>query len=145
MHKEKQVQSLTITSGSRTYFIDVKETTENRKYVSFIESKRMQEGFFEKHRILIFEEDVHKVVSALQAVLQHFSPPVKSSIQAVKDKHPNAFSPWMQEDDKRLEALYREGKTPAELSTIFQRTVGAIQDRIGKLELELKYRQHHHE
>lgn len=145
MHKEKQVQSLTVTSGSRTYFIDVKETTENKKYLSFIESRRMQEGFFEKHRILIFEEDVHKVVAALQATLEHFPPPVKSNIQAVKDKHPNAFRPWTQEDDKRLEALYGEGKTPAELSSIFQRTVGGIQDRIGKLELDRKYRQPHHD
>ena len=39
----------------------------------------------------------------------------------------------------KLESLWCEGKSIAELSDIFQRNPGAIESRIGKLELTEKY------
>lgn len=139
MQKEKEIQSLTITAGSRTYFIDVRETTENKKYLSISESRRMQEGYFEKHKVLVFEEDVHKFVAALQATLTHFTAPEKSRTEAIREKFPNAFKPWTQEADAQLERLYDEGRQPAELSAVFQRNPGAIHERIEKLGLKLKH------
>ncbi|OPC25366.1 hypothetical protein BAX95_00185 [Elizabethkingia meningoseptica] len=51
----------------------------------------------------------------------------------------NAYQPWKQEDDDKLELLFCEGKTIGELSTIFGRNNGAIRSRIDKLELREKY------
>ncbi|MDE5487300.1 hypothetical protein [Elizabethkingia meningoseptica] len=51
----------------------------------------------------------------------------------------NAYQPWKQEDDDKLEVLFCEGKTIEELSTIFGRNNGAIRSRIDKLELREKY------
>lgn len=55
----------------------------------------------------------------------------------LKDK--NAYEKWTEENDEKLEKLFCEGKTIAELSEIFGRNGGAIRSRIRKLELKEKY------
>ena len=57
------------------------------------------------------------------------------SIKDIKKEHPNAYSTWSKEDDLKLSKLYKEGKTNKELSIIFERTEGAIEARIEKLDL----------
>lgn len=59
-------------------------------------------------------------------------------IEAQK-KHRNAYEPWSEEEDNRLERLYCEKKTVEELIDIFGRSRGAIESRIVKLELDTKY------
>ena len=61
------------------------------------------------------------------------------SIAASRIEHPNAYKPWCQMDDDRLEQLFCEGKSIKELSNIFLRNQGAIRSRIKRLELEEKY------
>ncbi|MEG2492457.1 MAG: hypothetical protein RSA67_07940, partial [Alistipes sp.] len=62
------------------------------------------------------------------------------SIAACRINYPNAYMPWIQEDDNKLEQLFCEGKSTRELSAIFQRKQGAIRSRVKKLELEEKYK-----
>ncbi|MBQ8421409.1 MAG: hypothetical protein IJX11_04020 [Bacteroidales bacterium] len=57
----------------------------------------------------------------------------------ISSRYPNYLKPWKPEDDMKLESLWCEGKSIAELSDIFQRNPGAIESRIGKLELTEKY------
>lgn len=57
----------------------------------------------------------------------------------ISSRYPNYLKPWKPEDDMELERLWCEGKSIAELSDIFQRNSGAIESRIGKLELTEKY------
>lgn len=47
-----------LRAGSRTYFFDLKKTTEGKFYFDISESKKKGENTFEKHRILIFEEEL---------------------------------------------------------------------------------------
>lgn len=54
--------------------------------------------------------------------------------------HKNAYEKWTVESDEKLERLFCERKTIAELSKIFGRNDGAIRSRIKKLELKEKYR-----
>lgn len=61
------------------------------------------------------------------------------SFDEARKKHPQAYAPWTQEDDNRLELLYCEGMKVKELSKEFGRNKGAIQSRIKKLELKEKY------
>ncbi|MFK8281457.1 hypothetical protein [Capnocytophaga cynodegmi] len=63
----------------------------------------------------------------------------KPCFQKIREKYPNAYQPWTQEDDDKLELLYCERKTIKELCIIFGRNDGAIRSRIEKLELKLKY------
>ena len=51
----------------------------------------------------------------------------------------NAYKKWTPEDDERLEKLYCKRKSIKKLSEIFGRNQGAIESRIAKLELKLKY------
>ncbi len=51
----------------------------------------------------------------------------------------NAYSPWTDEDDNKLELLFCERKSVEMLVEIFGRNKGAIESRIKKLELKEKY------
>lgn len=54
-------------------------------------------------------------------------------MEAQKAFYPNAYSPWSEEDDQRLERLFHEGKSIEELMIIFQRNHGSITARLHKL------------
>jgi hypothetical protein len=49
--------------------------------------------------------------------------------------YPNAYAPWLAEDDKQLIQLVNAGKTISYIADFFQRNPGAIRARIEKLEL----------
>lgn len=86
----------------------------------------------------ISEKDVKRLRKYLKAYKQLLREPTYS-VEACRVEHPNAYKPWTQEDDDKLEQLFCEGKTTKELSEIFQRKPGAIRSRVKKLELEEKY------
>lgn len=87
----------------------------------------------------ISEKDVKRLRKYLKAYRQLLKE-LTYSVEACRVEHPNAYKPWTQEDDNKLEKLFCEGKTTKELSEIFQRKPGAIRSRVKKLELEEKYR-----
>lgn len=87
----------------------------------------------------ISEKDVKRLRKYLKAYKQLLGEPTYS-VEACRIDHPNAYMPWTQEDDDKLEQLFCEGKTTKELSDIFQRKQGAIRSRVKKLELEEKYK-----
>lgn len=60
-------------------------------------------------------------------------------IEKIREKYPNAYKKWTQEEDDELEVLYCEGKSLKDLATHFGRKKGAITSRIQHLELDLKY------
>lgn len=139
----KEVKSIKVAAGKRTYFLDVKQTREGSTYLKLSESKRLDNGEYERHQVIIFEGDINNIVDALQIVLPYFEsfkkPEIKSKMEQIKEKFSNAYKPWTEEDDFKLTELFCEGKKSKELSEIFQRNVGAINSRIEKLELKGKY------
>ena len=52
-----------------------------------------------------------------------------------REKHQNAYQPWLPKDDEMLSARYKEGVGVKELVTIFSRNAGAIRSRLKKLRL----------
>lgn len=87
----------------------------------------------------ISEKDVKRLKKYLRAYKQLSGIPTYS-MAACRAEHPNAYKPWQQEDDDKLELLFCEGKSVKELSDVFGRKRGAITSRIKKLELKEKYR-----
>jgi len=87
----------------------------------------------------ISEKDVKRLRKYLKAYKQLLGESIYS-IEACRVEHPNAYKPWTQEEDDRLELLFCEGKTTNQLSEIFGRKRGGINSRIKKLELEEKYK-----
>jgi ATP-dependent exoDNAse (exonuclease V) beta subunit len=64
---------------------------------------------------------------------------VPNYVETARLINKNAYMPWTNEDDTKLEELYKQGKSNTELSDFFGRNLGAIIARIQKLELEQKY------
>lgn len=87
----------------------------------------------------ISEKDVKRLRKYLKAYKELLGEPTYS-VEACRVDYPNAYMPWTQEDDDKLEQLFCEGKTTKELSEIFRRKQGAIRSRVKKLELEEKYK-----
>lgn len=144
MNKHNKIESVKVSSGKRTYFIDVKESRENAKYLKISESKRIENGDYERHQIIVFEEDINKVAEAISQLLVHFpcykKPETKSKMETTKEQFQNAYKPWSEPDDLKLTQLFCEGKKSKELSEIFQRNTGAITSRIKQLGLKGKNR-----
>lgn len=138
--KKEELFSTSFHAGSRTYFFDVKNTVEGYKYLKISESKRIGDNEFERHQIMIFEEDIEKFVSAFSEASNVFKHSEKAySVANLRKINPNAYKPWAKEEDEKLELLFCEGKRVGELSVIFGRNRGAITSRIKKLELKEKY------
>ena len=83
----------------------------------------------------ISEKDVKRLRKYLKAYRQLLGQSVYS-IEVCRIEHPNAYKPWIREDDDMLVQLFSQGKTLKELSDIFQRKPGAILSRMKKLQLE---------
>ncbi|GAA4795354.1 hypothetical protein GCM10023231_24720 [Olivibacter ginsenosidimutans] len=95
---------------------------------------------------MIFEEDIkdfkkgfNRAVKKLEKLTDLESDKKSYTLDDIREQHPQAYLPWLPEDDEKLEALFCEGKTVKELANIFQRKEGAITSRIKKLELKEKY------
>ncbi|MGB0884712.1 MAG: DUF3276 family protein [Flavobacteriales bacterium] len=127
-------------AGNRTYFLDVKATKDGENYLKITESKRKSESEFERHQIIIFDEGIEKLAEKITEVVEKMRTNEKSySVEEKRKTHRNAYQPWTNEDDNRLELLYCEGKSVTDLSNEFGRNSGAIRSRIKKLELKEKY------
>ena len=67
-----EVYSQRVPAGKRTYFFDVKSTRSGEDFfLTITESKRVDEGRYEKHKIFLYKEDFGKFVTAMHDVLRH--------------------------------------------------------------------------
>ena len=58
-----------------------------------------------------------------------------TSFGKIREKHPNAYQPWDNEQDEKLRNLFLKGSPIVGLAQIFNRTKGAIASRLAKLGL----------
>jgi hypothetical protein len=124
-----------VTAGGKTYYIDLKPTSDNRKYIRITEKRTNKDGSTEYSSVLLFEDHFYTFLDSFIKVIDEAGPRGKSSLEELKEIYPNAYEPWTAEDDKKLTALFRKGKTTADLTKIFGRQPGAIEARINKLGL----------
>jgi hypothetical protein len=67
-----EVFSKRVPAGKRTYFFDVKTTRSGEDFfITITESKRLDEGRYEKHKIFLYKEDFGKFVSAVHDVMRY--------------------------------------------------------------------------
>lgn len=84
-------------------------------------------------------EDVHAAaMEGLRALEEERAPAARPEtreerIARVRQKHPNAFTPWMPNEDAELVAEFQHGATLAALGRAFGRPPGAIRMRLNKL------------
>ncbi len=53
-----EVYSERLSAGTRTYFFNVKENRAGDLFLNLVESKKHGESGFERHQVMIFEEDI---------------------------------------------------------------------------------------
>lgn len=69
--------SQSVKAGKRIYYIDVKNSRNNDKFLTITESKKVVSGegenaqvSFEKHKIWIYREDLRKFLSSLEQAVK---------------------------------------------------------------------------
>ncbi len=62
----------------------------------------------------------------------------QARIAAIKEKHPNAYSPWTETSDTELREAVLQGLSVLQISQALQRQPGGIRSRISKLGLDLQ-------
>lgn len=75
MEKEQRRELATtrVRAGRRTYFLDIKENKFGNKYLVINESKhQMETDSYERHKIMIFEEDLEKFHAAFEEILDKY-------------------------------------------------------------------------
>ena len=66
-----EVFSSKIQKGSRTYFFDIKQNERREYYLTITESKKSGDNF-DRHRIMVFEEDIEDFADLFQNTLAEF-------------------------------------------------------------------------
>lgn len=64
-----EVFSSKISSGTRTYFFNVKENRQGDLFLNVVESKKQGETGFERHSIIVFAEDMDTFTDELQKAI----------------------------------------------------------------------------
>jgi superfamily I DNA/RNA helicase len=91
-----------------------------------------------KLKVIKVEEEI-ETLSSKRGIKDSATKDKAYSVDAIREKHKDAYKPWTKEQDDELEIMYCEGISVKDLAKHFGRTRGAISSRIKKLELEEKY------
>ncbi|HDP99978.1 MAG TPA: DUF3276 family protein [bacterium] len=138
---QKELFSEKISAGSRTYFFDIKMSKQLDKYLVISESQKREEGVFDHHRIMVFEEHLLDFYKGLRKAISYFiehddlskSEDKKAySVDVIRTEYPKAYAKWTEEDDDLFRRLHKEGKSINEIAQQLQRKEGAIRIRLIK-------------
>ena len=124
--------SANFKTGTRTYFINLLQTNKGAYYVRITESHKVSENEYHKNRIMLFNQDLHKLAKILNRAIEKIdgAQPADNEIT-----FPNSGKRWSREDEEKLEFLYKAGKTIEDLTEIFGRKQKGIENRLEKLGL----------
>lgn len=61
-----EVFSTRANSDKRTYFFNVKENRNGDLFLNIVESKKHGEEGFERHSVMVFEEDIEEFIESFQ-------------------------------------------------------------------------------
>jgi hypothetical protein len=159
----EELFSMRVPAGSRTYFFDVKRSREGFRYLVISEARRSESGTgYEHDRVMVFEEHATCFAEAFERALicltaqpesqpeivALLSPPEGLSasesetgqpsdkaydVAEIRERYPQAYAAWTDEEDTRLWARHLKGATIPELVEEFGRQPGGIRSRLRKL------------
>ncbi len=66
-----EVFSSRVQTEQRTYFFNVKENRRGDLFMNIVESKKHGEAGFERHSVLVFEEDIENFMEQLQKAVNY--------------------------------------------------------------------------
>lgn len=65
-----EVFSAKTTIGKRTYFFNVKENRKGDLFLNIVESKQHDVSGFERHSVIVFDEDMEEFLSEFQKAIE---------------------------------------------------------------------------
>ena len=65
-----EVYTSKVTSGKRTYFFNVKENRKGDLFLNLVESKQHGETGFERHSVIIYNEDIEVVFEEFEKAVK---------------------------------------------------------------------------
>ena len=71
MEQHKEVYSVKVKAGRRTYIFDVRQTVDGDYYVTISERRKDLGGQTQKQKIFLYKEDFNKFMKGLMEVIQH--------------------------------------------------------------------------
>lgn len=60
-----ELHSARVMAGKRTYFLNVKENRQGDKFLNIVESKKHGEEGYERHSVVVFQEDLKNFMKAI--------------------------------------------------------------------------------
>lgn len=104
--KDKEIIfSKSIKAGKRIYYLDVKNSRRNEKFLTITESKKIITGegenaqiSFEKHKIWIYKEDLRKFLAELEQTIEYIEN--DGNIQHPADDYSNRPETIVQPNDE---------------------------------------------
>jgi hypothetical protein len=129
--QRNELSSIKITSGSRTYYFNIKISVEGTKYLVIKELKNDEK----KGQIMIFREYIQDFQKGFKKSLKLMKKGKSKAydLDQLRRVYPKAYAGWTKEEEDKLKILYSRNKTINELVDIFQRKPGAIHSRLKKL------------
>ena len=71
--EKREIFSSRVRAGSRTYYFDIKKNSKEDNYLVISESKKTRdENEKQRHRIMVFEEDIEKFSNSFFQVVSYF-------------------------------------------------------------------------
>ena len=128
--KEKEIYTKIVQEGKRTYFFDIKKSSENDIYLVINESIHQSDGSYEHHRVMIFPEVAQEFQNALKETMQYIRKNGKS--ESKRDLPNRAGMKWEEDEVRKVVDEYNKGTKIPKIANIFERTTGAIKARLKK-------------
>ena len=66
----KELFSRTVKAGKRTYFVSVKEASNQHKYITITESRLVEDGKFNRSRVMVFQDKLGDFANAFAEACQ---------------------------------------------------------------------------
>lgn len=122
----KRVQLLHLTYDDIGKDLEIKDAETNSKIVLFIENLKDFKDQFDKISELINKIDPSK---------DNKSSKYSEYIKKIRLRYSNAYKPWTKENDNKLQKMFLDGVTKANIAKAFNRGPGSILARLKKLKL----------
>ncbi len=113
----------------------MKLSNKSRQILTLISKGHSYEQILSMHRDFTYKD----IFSSAQEALELEDPSAtgyQDRLAAIKQKHPNAYEPWTQQQEELLRKMHHDGAPIHAIAAALNRQQGAVRGRIRKLGLE---------
>ncbi len=140
MQEERQnIYEGRVSSGRDTFFIQSKKAKNDHYYITVTDSRRQEDGTFTQQKIIVFEESVksfrEKIIEACKSIEDLYEDRREKEISEIRKTHPRAFMKWTDQEQEKLEKLFKKGGELEDLSKDFGRSPGSLLARLERMGL----------